>query len=146
MVACSQFALAGTDHNPTATFRQAPTSLPLRRTSPLHLGGSVSQQRWPALQHGKAICRHPFIIDKLQVAARQLVGDACGPGQIHTDSTRCHLRDDRGSLSAGHKNTSNAPPIPLPRHHRHEDGGRTSACTVLPAANATDCGRLNGAL
>jgi hypothetical protein len=50
-LACSQFASDDTGHIPdTATSRQAPTSIPVCRTSLLHPGGSVTQEWQPALK------------------------------------------------------------------------------------------------
>jgi hypothetical protein len=51
LVACTQFAWDDTDHIPdTTTSRQAPTSIPVCRTSLLHPGGSVTKQWQPALR------------------------------------------------------------------------------------------------
>jgi hypothetical protein len=51
LVACTQFAWDDTDHiQDTATSRQAPTSIPVCRTSLLHPGGSVTKQWQPALR------------------------------------------------------------------------------------------------
>jgi hypothetical protein len=77
LVACKQFASDDTDHIPgTATSRQAPSSIPLRRGSLLHPGGSGTQQWQLGLRQSlsgkrdpsKMSCRHPFIEDKPQEA------------------------------------------------------------------------------
>jgi hypothetical protein len=68
-----------------ATSIQAPSSIPLRRTSLLHPIGSVTQKWQPTLGeslNGKCdplADTSPSKI-KLQEGARELVGDACGHG------------------------------------------------------------------